>query len=283
MSLIFEIGSLAALRRVKMWAMDAGLAGLLGGVIGATVGGVFSTVSAHLTGRKAEQQARIQADAQFEQARIQAHVQLTQAQVQAAQVNQQIRSEHLLQRREARTRVFLEYAEKFQEATVRLRDLRQGIRSNIVEDEISSLDGRLRDSIGQLSPLVVRVGLEGSAELRKLCSNMQRWLMAHASIVPGELSDEAWRDAQTDRYAAEMFESFIALAGAVLETDGVTPVTVDMPTGWGASGGNSAPQQTVNSRMPQWSGPPAPPPMPRDGSPTRREGGLPEPPEAFTQ
>lgn len=236
--------------------MDAGLAGLLGGVIGATVGGVFSTVSAHLTGRKAEQQARIQADSQFEQARIQAHVQLTQAQVQAAQVNQQIRSDHLLQRREARTRVFLEYAEKFQEATARLRDLRQGIRSNTSETEISSLDGKLRDSIGQLGPLIARVGLEGSTDLRKLCSNMQRWLMSQASISPGELNGEAWRDAQTDGYAAEMFESFIALAGAVLETDGVTPVTVDMPAGWGATRGSSAPQQTANTRMPPWPGPP---------------------------
>lgn len=262
--------------------MDAGLAGLLGGVIGATVGGIFSTVSAHLTGRKAEQQARIQADAQLEQAKIQAQVQLAQAQAQAAQANQQIRSEHLLQRREARTRVFLEYAEKFQEATARLRDLRQGIRSNAMEGEIQSLDERLRDSIGQLSPLIVRVGLEGSTDLRRLSSDMQRWLMAQASTIPGELSDEAWRDAQTDRYAVEMFESFIALAGAVLETDGVTPVAVDMPNGWGASRGNSASRQASNARTPRWPTP-APPPMPQNGSSISQEGDLPEPPEAFVR
>ncbi|MEV7153397.1 hypothetical protein AB0N77_02055 [Streptomyces misionensis] len=263
--------------------MDAGLAGLLGGVIGATVGGIFSTVSAHLTGRKAEQQARIQANSQLEQARMQAQVQLAQAQAQAAQAGQQIRSEHLLQRREARTRVFLEYAEKFQEATAQLRDLRQGIRSNAIEDEINSLDEQLRNSIAQLGFLIARVGLEGSVELRKLCSDMRRWLMAQASIVPSEIPDEEWRDAQSDTFAAEMFESFIALAGAVLETDGVTPVTVDMPTGWGARGNSSTQQQAPNVRTSGWPGPPMPPQMPQNGSPGRWGGNVPEPPEAFTR
>jgi hypothetical protein len=263
--------------------MDAGLAGLLGGVIGATVGGIFSAISAHLTGRKAEQQARIQANSQLEQARIQAQVQLAQAQAQAAQASQQIRSEHLLQRREARARVFLGYAEKFQEATAQLRDLRQGIRSNAGEGEIASLDEQLRNSIGQLGPLAARVGLEGSVELRRLCSDMRRWLMAQASIVPSEICDEEWMDAQSDRFAAEMFESFIALAGAVLETDGVTPVTVDMPTDWGVRGNSSAPQQTSNVGASGWLGSSMSPQMPQNRTPGRRGGSAPEPPEAFTR
>ncbi|MET9443110.1 hypothetical protein [Streptomyces sp. NPDC006610] len=45
--------------------MDAGLAGLLGGVIGAAVGAIGATASAYITGRKAEQQARIQVQAQL--------------------------------------------------------------------------------------------------------------------------------------------------------------------------------------------------------------------------
>ncbi|MGY5031277.1 hypothetical protein ACWC9U_10155 [Streptomyces sp. 900116325] len=51
--------------------MDAGLAGLLGGVIGAAVGAVGATASAWITGRKAEQQAKIQSETQLGQARIQ--------------------------------------------------------------------------------------------------------------------------------------------------------------------------------------------------------------------
>ncbi|GAA5017271.1 hypothetical protein [Streptomyces siamensis] len=51
--------------------MDAGLAGLLGGVIGAAVGAVGATASAWITGRKAEQQAKIQSETQLGQARLQ--------------------------------------------------------------------------------------------------------------------------------------------------------------------------------------------------------------------
>ncbi|MFC9749944.1 hypothetical protein [Streptomyces niveus] len=51
--------------------MDAGLVGLLGGVIGAAVGALGATASAWITGGKAEQQAKIQSEAQMGQARLQ--------------------------------------------------------------------------------------------------------------------------------------------------------------------------------------------------------------------
>jgi hypothetical protein len=51
--------------------MDAGLAGLLGGVIGAAVGAMGTTAGAWITGRKAEAQARVQAEAQIAVARMQ--------------------------------------------------------------------------------------------------------------------------------------------------------------------------------------------------------------------
>jgi hypothetical protein len=57
--------------------MDAGLAGLLGGVIGAAVGAVGATASAWITGRKAEQQARIQSETQLGQARLQIEAERT--------------------------------------------------------------------------------------------------------------------------------------------------------------------------------------------------------------
>ncbi|WP_371798624.1 hypothetical protein OG963_06340 [Streptomyces sp. NBC_01707] len=60
-------------------AMDAGLAGLLGGIIGAAVGALGATASAWITGRKAEQQAQIQSEAQLGQARLQIDAERTRA------------------------------------------------------------------------------------------------------------------------------------------------------------------------------------------------------------
>jgi hypothetical protein len=51
--------------------MDAGLAGLLGGVVGAAVGALGATASAWITGKKAESQAHIQSSVQMRQARLQ--------------------------------------------------------------------------------------------------------------------------------------------------------------------------------------------------------------------
>lgn len=59
--------------------MDAGLAGLLGGIIGAAVGALGATASAWITGRKAEQQAKIQSEAQLGQARLQIDAERTRA------------------------------------------------------------------------------------------------------------------------------------------------------------------------------------------------------------
>ncbi|MCY0925078.1 hypothetical protein OTB20_02435 [Streptomyces sp. H27-H1] len=59
--------------------MDAGLAGLLGGVIGAAVGALGATASAWITGRKAEQQAKIQSESQMGQARLQIDAERTRA------------------------------------------------------------------------------------------------------------------------------------------------------------------------------------------------------------
>ncbi|MFF3060104.1 hypothetical protein [Streptomyces sp. NPDC057909] len=59
--------------------MDAGLAGLLGGVIGAAVGALGATASAWITGRKAEQQAKILAEAQVGHVRLQIDADRTRA------------------------------------------------------------------------------------------------------------------------------------------------------------------------------------------------------------
>ncbi|MFJ8608080.1 hypothetical protein ACIRH0_12890 [Streptomyces sp. NPDC093675] len=59
--------------------MDAGLAGLLGGVFGAAVGAVGATASAWITGRKAEQQAEIQSETLLRQARLQIDAERTRA------------------------------------------------------------------------------------------------------------------------------------------------------------------------------------------------------------
>ncbi|WP_406340058.1 hypothetical protein OG987_40040 [Streptomyces sp. NBC_01620] len=59
--------------------MDAGLVGLLGGVIGAAVGALCATASAWVTGRKAEQQDKILAEAQVGHVRLQIDADRTRA------------------------------------------------------------------------------------------------------------------------------------------------------------------------------------------------------------
>ncbi|MFD7495900.1 hypothetical protein ACFV8T_26445 [Streptomyces sp. NPDC059832] len=59
--------------------MDAGLAGLLGGVIGAAVGAFGATASAWITGRKAAQQAEIQSETQLRHAHLQMDAERTRA------------------------------------------------------------------------------------------------------------------------------------------------------------------------------------------------------------
>ncbi|MFE9868658.1 hypothetical protein ACFYPZ_39510 [Streptomyces sp. NPDC005506] len=59
--------------------MDAGLVGLLGGVIGAAVGALGALASAWITGRKAEQQAKILAEAQVGHVRLQIDADRTRA------------------------------------------------------------------------------------------------------------------------------------------------------------------------------------------------------------
>ncbi|MFE4961638.1 hypothetical protein [Streptomyces sp. NPDC056660] len=61
--------------------MDAGLAGLLGGVIGAAVGAVGAIASAVITGNKSERLARLQVEAQIAQAELQVRAGYAQQQV----------------------------------------------------------------------------------------------------------------------------------------------------------------------------------------------------------
>jgi hypothetical protein len=61
--------------------MDAGLAGLLGGVIGAAVGSLGAIASAVITGSRSERLARLQIQAQTEQAKMQIRASHIQTQV----------------------------------------------------------------------------------------------------------------------------------------------------------------------------------------------------------
>jgi len=61
--------------------MDAGLAGLLGGVIGAAVGSIGAIASAVITGSRSERLARLQIQAQTEQAKMQIRASHIQTQV----------------------------------------------------------------------------------------------------------------------------------------------------------------------------------------------------------
>lgn len=122
--------------------MDAGLAGLLGGVIGAAVGALGAAGSAYITARKAEQQARIQAQTQLAQAQL------------------QLRLEHLNQRREPRAQA---YTAVLALATEILQLLERALGCQEMNDEpgFHALAHEIEEKLKNFQPLYTRVRVEG--------------------------------------------------------------------------------------------------------------------------
>ncbi|MFG2524582.1 hypothetical protein [Streptomyces sp. NPDC048527] len=101
----------AGRHEVRGTEMDAGLTGLLGGVIGAAVGAMGTTAGAWIAGRKAETQARVQAETQIALARMQHKV------------------DHVQQQRDARRAAYTELLRSSRALNVELRRCaRQAIR-----------------------------------------------------------------------------------------------------------------------------------------------------------
>lgn len=122
--------------------MDAGLAGLLGGVIGAAVGAIGATASAYITGRKAEQQTRIQTQAQL------------------AQAHWQLRLEYLNQRHEPRAQAYtavLTLAAEVQQLLERALGCIEANDSAQYPAVVQQIEEKLR----AFAPLYARVRVEG--------------------------------------------------------------------------------------------------------------------------
>ncbi|MFH8470390.1 hypothetical protein [Streptomyces sp. NPDC017991] len=122
--------------------MDAGLAGLLGGVIGAAVGALGAAGAACITARKAEQQARVQAQTHLVQAQL------------------QLRLEHLNQRREPRAQ---SYTAVLSLATEMLQLLERALGCQEMNDEIGfhALAQEMEEKLKGFQPLYTRVLVEG--------------------------------------------------------------------------------------------------------------------------
>jgi hypothetical protein len=122
--------------------MDAGLAGLLGGVIGAAVGALGAAGSAFITARKAEQQVRVQAQTQLAQAQL------------------QLRLEHLNQRREPRAQA---YTAVLSLATEVLQLLERALGCQEMNDEAGfhALAQEIEEKLKGFQTLYTRVRVEG--------------------------------------------------------------------------------------------------------------------------
>ncbi|MEU2872985.1 hypothetical protein ABZ769_27940 [Streptomyces olivoreticuli] len=179
--------------------MDAGLAGMLGGVIGAAVGGFFTTAAAYVTGHKAERQARLQVEAQHEQQR------------------QQHRVEHLRERREPRAQAYTNLLTGIEELKIILQGAFADGRNDPehVRDTHHLAKAKLRD----IRPLEARVRIEGP-ELMMIPVHK---LMTAVDLVMFALEEHpediaAFAGLREKIPAAE--GHFISMAGHALEDEG---------------------------------------------------------------
>ncbi|MDQ1013529.1 hypothetical protein [Streptomyces afghaniensis] len=145
--------------------MDAGLAGLLGGVIGAAVGALGAAGSAYITARKAEQQARVQAQTQLAQAQL------------------QLRLEHLNQRREPRAQA---YTAVLSLATEILQLLERALGCQEMNDEAGfhALAQEIEEKLKGFQTLYTRVRVEGPDSMIEPTRQMENAL--HEILHPIE-------------------------------------------------------------------------------------------------
>ncbi|MGA4950940.1 hypothetical protein [Streptomyces lydicamycinicus] len=144
--------------------MDAGLAGLLGGVIGAAVGALGAAGSAYITGRKAEQQTRLHVQAQL------------------AQAQWQLRLEHLNQRREPRAQAYAEVLALANEV-LQLAERAIERQETLDEDGFRVLAQQIQEKEEGFDPLYTRVLLEGPEAMVEPTHTME--IALHH--IPGDL------------------------------------------------------------------------------------------------
>lgn len=202
--------------------MDAGLAGLLGGVIGAAVGALGTTAGAWITGRKAETQARIQADALREQTRQQVEAQLE-------QVRLQVKSSHYLDRRESRAQAYAAFVNILTDLEKALRNASRYVRED--HDEApENLEEATRRHL-ELAALKPRAQIEGpwpvgiAARRTVAASSQVVEYLQHSLYDSPEWDDSHLSNLMHDLYEAR--DEFIAQASQALGYDGTQEADVD--------------------------------------------------------
>ncbi|MER7692627.1 hypothetical protein [Streptomyces sp. NPDC097610] len=155
--------------------MDAGLAGLLGGVIGAAVGALGAAGSAYITGRKAEQQARITAQTQ-----------LTQAQW-------QLRLEYLNQRHDPRAQA---YTAVLTHASWVMQLLERALGCIEANDrtQFAAVVQQIEEKLKDFAPLYTRVRVEGPDSMLYPTQVMEAVLTVFLWPMESFFDFEDWED-----------------------------------------------------------------------------------------
>ncbi|MEU9122829.1 hypothetical protein AB0C96_23695 [Streptomyces sp. NPDC048506] len=195
--------------------MDAGLTGLLGGVIGAAVGALGTTAGAWITGRKAEAQARIQADALREQTRQHVNAQLEQARL-------QVKASHYLDRREPRAQTYAAFVNLVIDLEKALLDASSSVRDD--RDEAAERLDEATSRHLELAAFKPRVQIEGprsvgiATRLAVAASNRVVEYLHHSLYDSPEWDDSYQSDLMHDLYRAR--DEFISQASKALGYDG---------------------------------------------------------------
>ncbi|WP_435212664.1 hypothetical protein [Streptomyces sp. bgisy034] len=175
--------------------MDAGLAGLLGGVIGAAVGGLFTTTAAYLTGRKAEQQTRLQLEAQRERQR------------------EQLQSEHVRERREPRAQAYTSFLTFVDDAMKILQVVPVDPNDQVIRRAFDQIDVKMPE----LRALETRVRLEGPDAVIPIVDKITGGIiMAWTSLdaIPPDIGEVAH---QVEGELPEAIDHFLHQARRALE------------------------------------------------------------------
>ncbi|MFB6772804.1 hypothetical protein [Streptomyces sp. NPDC056337] len=193
--------------------MDAGLAGLLGGVIGAAVGAIGAAGAAYITARKAEQQARLQAQTQLAQAQL------------------QLRLEHLNQRREPRAQA---YTAVLSLATEILQLLERALGCQETNDEAGfhALAQEIEEKLKGFQPLYTRVLVEGPDSMIEPTGKMEYALHEILHPIEDPLGDFHEDVSEFRNVAQEAVWVFTAAARKALNDDELAArltAPVDLP------------------------------------------------------
>lgn len=194
--------------------MDAGLTGLLGGVIGAAVGALGTTAGAWITGRKAETQAHVQAQAQLAQIRMQLH------------------ADHVRAHNESRRAVYADFITRHEDFIEFVDERwRLGFPSSMSWEEASGIVATVKDLEHALRRAWSYVAVEGPDDVVKAAvslllegSKIRRAVIKDAGHVHASEFDEVTRRDECIvqvRAYNKSADAFVHAARHALRDDGI--------------------------------------------------------------